>query len=307
MVKGVSSYYNANGELQAQWVKTVAKQSQLKEDLEAFVDTLIEDVKGVMPKMTAPVSDIDNEMVIYPIGDPHIGMYSWFEETGDDFDLDIAFNDMTVAVSQLVSSVPATKTAVVLNLGDFFHADNTSNRTTRSGAILDVDTRWPKVLRVGAKLMTEVISTALNHHEEVVVKNLIGNHDDHSAYALSLILDAFYSQEPRVTVDLSPSLYWYYVYGNNLLGATHGHTVKLPNLPTIMAEDKPEDWGRTKYRYWYTGHVHHKQVIEIGSSVIESFRSLVGKDAWTAASGYRSGRDISGIVLHKEFGEVARQ
>jgi hypothetical protein len=34
---------------------------------------------------------------------------------------------------------------VILNLGDFFHADNELNRTQVSGNALDVDTRYAKV------------------------------------------------------------------------------------------------------------------------------------------------------------------
>ena len=305
-VKGVSTMYDDAGNVKLQWVKTGTVQEQLKEDLEAFAEALSGTVYGQALSVPEPAEGLSDCLAVYPMGDPHIGMYAWAEETGEDFDLDIAYRDTEQAVAQLVRSTPYTETAIVLNLGDFFHADNAMNRTTRSGHVLDVDTRWPKVLQVGAHLMKTVIYKALENHDKVIVKNLIGNHDDHSAYALSLILDAFFTHNERVTIDLSPSLYWYYEFGKTLLGATHGHTAKLPNLPVIMAEDQPAAWGRTKFRHWYTGHIHTKKVLEIGSTLVESFRTLAGKDAWTAASGYRSGRDITSIVHHKEYGEVAR-
>jgi len=40
--------------------------------------------------------------------------------------------------------------------------------------------------------------------------------------------------------------------------------------------------------------------------VVESFRTLAAKDAWQAAQGYRSGRDMYAIVLDAEHGEVER-
>ena len=308
-VKGVSTMYDDEGNVKLQWVKTGTVQELLKEDLEAFAEALGDTVYGQSSYSPSPSGIFGfyaDKLAVYPIGDPHIGMYAWAEETGEDFDLDIACKDTEQAVSQLVASTPPTETAIILNLGDFFHADNALNRTARAGHVLDVDTRWPKVLQVGAHLMKTIIYKALENHEKVIVKNLIGNHDDHSAFALALILNAFFSNNERVTVDLSPSIYWYYEFGNTLLGATHGHTTKLPNLPVIMAEDMGEAWGRTKFRHWYTGHIHTKKVLEIGSTLVESFRTLAGKDAWTAASGYRSGRDITSIVHHIEHGEVAR-
>jgi hypothetical protein len=41
--------------------------------------------------------------------------------------------------------------------------------------------------------------------------------------------------------------------------------------------------------------------------MFESFRTLAAKDAWHSGQGYRSGRDMKCIILHKEFGEIGRQ
>jgi hypothetical protein len=73
-----------------------------------------------------------------------------------------------------------------------------------------------------------------------------------------------------------------------------------------MATDRREDWGKTRYRYWWTGHVHHDQVKDIQGVKCESFRVLPPADAWADGAGYRSMRDIKAIVFHKEYGEVAR-
>ena len=73
-----------------------------------------------------------------------------------------------------------------------------------------------------------------------------------------------------------------------------------------MAADRAEDWGDTEYRYWYTGHIHSKNSMEFPGCTWESFRTLAAKDAWHSAMGYRSGRDMNSITLHKEYGEVGR-
>ena len=197
------------------------------------------------------------------------------------------------------------RSALILNLGDFFHADTLAQQT-KSGHKLDVDTRWPRVLKIGCQLMVDLISLALRKHQKVEVINAIGNHDDHSSIMLSAFLEAWFHAEPRVFVHPTASKFHYVVHGRCLIGVTHGDTVKHQALGELMASDRPEDWGRTAHRYWYTGHIHHTSKTELRGVVVESFRTLAARDAWHTASGYRSGRDMYVIVLDAMHGEVER-
>ena len=271
-----------------------------------FVDELLETVPEA-ESVAAPKVDDEDTLAVYALGDPHIGLLSWGEETGENHDIDIAQRDLRAAADMLVRSTPPCGTALVLPLGDTMHADDSSNRTPQSGNPLDVDGRHVKVLRVAARLMLDVVELALKRHGNVIVRVVEGNHDVHSSMALSLIIDAFYRNEPRVTVAVSPASHWYMQFGKVLIGTTHGHTSKLNDLGAIMAADSPREWGETEYRYWYTGHRHHRQVTELtGGVLVEVMRTLAAKDAWHMAQGYRSGRDLVSIVHHKNFGEVER-
>jgi hypothetical protein len=305
-VSGVSTMYDQDGNVRAQWVKSKAERDMvLKATMEAAIECFSEhDMK--VPKIAAPKSKMKDLLTVYPMGDPHIGMYAWSEETGEDFDLKIAERNLTQAVEKLVADAPASEQALIINVGDFYHSDNQSNRTARSGHQLDVDSRWAKVLRVGIRAMRQCIEATLRKHEKVHVINEIGNHDDHTAQVLTLALAMAYENNPRVTFDESPSRFHYYRFHDILIGVTHGDTVKPDKLGGIMATDKPEDWGATKRRYWYTGHIHTRNVFEVPGCEVESFRTLAGKDAWTASMGYRSGRDMYCIVHHKNYGEIAR-
>ena len=100
----------------------------------------------------------------------------------------------------------------------------------------------------------------------------------------------------------------YYKYGRVLLMSHHGHgrAAKLRQLPLVMATDRPEDWGQTDFRYIFTGHVHHDHVIEFPGARVESLRVLAPADAYAANNGYRSGRDMKGIVIHPQYGETMR-
>ena len=206
----------------------------------------------------------------------------------------------------LVASAPPAHTALIAELGDLFHTDTELNRTQHSGNSLDVDTRWAKVMQVGLRALIHCIKRCLEKHEIVIVRIVKGNHDGHSSFALALALDAYFSNNPRVQVDLSPAAHWYYQFGNVLIGITHGDTTKMQDLPGVMAADKAVEWGQTKHRYWYVGHVHHDQVKEYPGVKCESFRTLAARDAWHAGQGYRAGRDMRCIVHHVEHGEIAR-
>src|SRR5690606_12365272 len=139
----------------------------------------------------------------------------------------------------------------------------------------------------------------------VIVRVLPGNHDDQSAIAVTLALAMYYRDEPRVAIGEDPSRFWWWRFGTTLLGATHGDMTKMPDMPLIMAASRPEDWGASKFRHVFTGHIHHHSAIEQGGVIVESFQSPAARDAWHAASGYNSGRSLSAITFHKDHGEVS--
>lgn len=309
-IKRASTYYFGDKEkgVPAQWVIQEPDRAKADEVMRAWVDELVDSggARGLCPATPAPAQSTNDLLAAYCIGDPHFGMYSWAEETGDNFDLATAERLTKGAIDRLVSVAPAAHTGLLLQIGDMFHADDSSNQTPASGHALDVDTRYQKVMLAGVRSMVYTIRRMLEKHAQVVAQMLPGNHDPHSSYALSMCLAAYFENEPRVTIDLAPGLFKYIRHGDVLIGAHHGHKVKPADLPLLMAVDKPVDWGQTKHRYVYIGHIHHDTVKEVGGVRVESLRTLAGKDAWHAGMGYRAGRDMRLIVHHKLHGEIER-
>lgn len=304
-VARVSTNYNEKGEVAQQWVIGMPDKARQEELFRMFVETLAEDVKP-LKKLAFKPREVDEDlMCVFPMGDPHFGMYSWWQDAGEDFDLKIAEDLTCGAIDRLVASAPAAGAALLLNLGDHFHADNQKN-LTQSGHQLDVDGRWAKVQQVGLRAMIYGVRRLLEKFPKVIFRINRGNHDGHSSYALAMMLSCYFHNEPRVEVDLSPAVAWYYRFGKNLIGSTHGDTIKGPAMLPVMAADRPEDWGLTKHRVWYVGHVHHQDSKEYPGGVVEYFRTLAARDAWHAGQGYRAGRDMRCIVLHKDHGEIER-
>lgn len=294
------------GDVERTWERQSPDEQRQAELMRAAIEAMAGEVKGLAPLVRAPVATEKDLLAVYPLGDPHFGMYSWAKETGDDFDLKTARRLTLGAVDRLVSSAPAAETAIILPLGDVFHANDQTNQTPAHKHQLDVDSRFVQVLQVGIETFRHCVLRALEKHKRVIVRIVLGNHDPQAGWALAFTLAAYFENEPRVEVDLTPAAHWFFRFGKVLLGATHGDKSKPEQLLGVMACDRAEDWGQTKHRYWYCGHVHHSSVKEFPGVTVETFRTLAASDAYAAGYGYRAGRDMRAIIHHREHGEVER-
>ena len=305
-LKGTSTLYGDDGKIKLQWAKTSIDHERQRELFLMAADSMASELPQVS-KVKGPKATLPHLMAVYPIGDAHIGMRAWGEETqGDDWDMTEAVRVQCGAMAALVDLAPAADCGVIINLGDWLHADNMQGMTERSGHVMDLDGRYAKMIDVGMMVMRQCITSALKKHKQVRVINVVGNHDDTGALWMSVALRHTYENEPRVQIDKAPSAFHYIEHGRCLVGTHHGHTCKAERLPGVMAADQAEAWGRTRHRYWYLGHVHHQSVKEFAGVTVESFNTLTAKDAYSAFGGYRAQQNMKCIVLHAEFGEVAR-
>jgi len=315
-IKGTSTLYDPEGNVKLQWVKTQVDQEIKHQLMKEAIQELISELKEVGTldiKISHELSrkiheEIEDDILtVYPIGDLHLGMFSWEEETGDNYDIKEACNLLTKAFDRMMLSAPNSSEAILANLGDFFHIDDTRNETMRSANRLDADTRYPKILKVGLELITGIVAKLLLKHEKVIIRNAIGNHDPHTSIFLSEYIAAWfheYVDSGRLVIEDAYKTFWFYKFGKNLIGITHGDTCKMDALPEVMAYDAKEYWGDTDFRHWYIGHIHHSSKKEFRTCSVESFGTLAAKDAWHSSSGYRSQRQIKFKVLHKDFGEI---
>lgn len=286
-----------------QWVKTSAAHDAQVAAMRALAAELCENVKGKSRLVALKSKRQDSESLsAYMIGDAHIGAYSWAEETGNDFDIDIASRDIKAAIDLLVDGSPASETGYLVDVGDFLHADDRSNKTPEHGNVLDVDSRFPKVRRVARDVLKYCVGRMLEKHDHVEVFQVIGNHNPESAGWMAMVIEAYFDNNPRVVVETSPSTVYYRKFGNVLIGMTHGDKVKMAELPSIMAYDRASDWGQTEYRYWWTGHIHHTVQQEYRGCFVEAFNTLAAGDAWHASSGYRAARQMQRIDINRETG-----
>lgn len=305
-VKGVSALVDSEDRVIQKWVKTQAEPQAI--DIAETLKKAFENYAPAAAPTPPPSVVAEDLLTLYPLADLHLGMFSWGAETGTNWDLKIAEKVLGDTMESVVAGSPRSGTAVVLGGGDLIHSDNQENRTARSGNQLDVDGRYQKIVMAASRLVVRKVDACLAHHARVIVRILKGNHDEHSSIAVAYFLLAWYRNEPRVEVDVDPSLFWWHKFGTVLLGATHGHEAKAKDMPAIMAHRRAVDWGATKHRHAHTFHLHHTAKIRdtISGVVVEVHESPAPQDAWHWGCGYLSGRSMQSITYDARFGELAR-
>lgn len=305
-VDRLSVLTDAEGRETARWTKL--KQDKLSlEAVTAHVLGAFSDLSSGHELIPAPVEALSDLMTLYPLADLHLGLYAWAKEAGMNWDLATAIEAYMGAMQAVALASPPSALGVILIGGDYLHS-NTNDLRTRSGNVLDGDGRTDKVIDAGVELAVFQIDMALQKHRDVIVRVLKGNHDEYSSIAIVQGLKAWYRNEPRVTIDSDPDLFWWFKFGGVMLGATHGHAAKMDRMPLLMATRRAEWWGDTKFRYVHMFHIHHKTqfVFEEGAVIGESHQSPVAQDAYHHGEGYMSGRSMVSITYHKRRGEKSR-
>ena len=302
---GVSTYYNAEGKPTGQWVKASLDRERQFEIMRAAMEGLKSEIPRMAP-VPGPAHGNDKLLNCFILTDFHLGMLSLREETGADYDLGIAEQLLVKWFEQAIALSPDAETAVFAQLSDFLHSDGIEPLTPASKHVLDVDTRFAKIVRSAIRVLRQVIDMLLAKHKRLHLIMADANHDPVSQIWLREWFAVLYENDPRVTVDRSPSPYNAFEFGDVALFVHHGHKRKVTNVAEVFAAQFREMFGRTKYAYAHTGHLHSIDVKENNLMVVEQHRTLAAPDAYSARGGWLSGRDAQVITYHKSFGEVSR-
>ncbi len=303
-VKGVSTYYNKDGEVRGQWVKTRAEDEARLLAMQDAVDALCARVEPLQA-VPAPAPGLAHLCNLYTLTDAHVGMMAWHREGGANWDLKEAERVLTGCFSQMIERSPKADLAVVNLQGDFLHFDGLKAVTPEHGHILDADGRFSKVVAVAIRIIRSIVAEALRLHSRVHLLVVEGNHDESSSVWLRQMFTALYENEPRLTVDTSELPYHVFSHGRVMLGFHHGHKATDEKLPLLFAAQFPTHWGAATRRYAHTGHRHHEQVKDHGGMTVTRHATLSARDAYAARGGWVAERHVKCITYHAEHGQVA--
>jgi len=305
-IKGTSELYDSQtGDQKLVWVKTDTDKAKLDEMLREAVSAMCEEVPR-MPAIKSPKVSNNALLNCYVITDYHLGMLSWGEETGEDWDTSIAESLLVKWFEAAIASSPDAHVGVFAQLGDMMHFDGLDSVTPTGGHLLDADTRFQKVVRVAIRLMRRVIDMLLHKHKVVHVLMAEGNHDIASSVWLRELFAAMYEREKRIIVHREPDPYYCIEHGKTSLFFHHGHKRKPSNVDDVFVAKFREVFGRTKYSYAHMGHMHHVDIKETNLMVVEQHRTLAAKDAYASRGGWLSGREASVITYHQDYGYTGR-
>ena len=306
-IKGVSTYYNEDGNVAAQWVKSQTDEQRQFEILCERLDSAIEGLPRFKPTKSPTVVD-DSLLSLLTITDFHLGMYAWEAETGEDWNLQLARDVFLNSISDMINSCPKAGTGMLCQLGDFLHWDGMLSVTPSSGHILDADTRYGKLVEMAMSVMTEAVRMMLKRFGKVVIVSAEGNHDISGSIWLRKHIKHLFADEPRVEVIDNDFPYYAYLHGETMLGFHHGHKMKMQSLHKLFASEPRfrEMWGKANYTYIHTGHYHHERVVEDGGAIAEQHPTLASRDAYAARGGWVSRAGAKVITYDKIDGEISR-
>lgn len=257
---------------------------------------LIKDFRPWKKFSTPKVADDGNYLLGIYLDDAHFGKRCWAQESGDNYDLDIAvqtfrdgFDDLLAKSMRYAKNV----NRIWFPIGnDFFHVNDWQSRTGNETRVESTDDRFPKVFRAG----TECVLNAIKRLSEIAPVDVIwvpGNHDPATSWHLAFLSECVFRNNPHVKVDMSLRGRKYHRYGCTLVGFCHGEKVKENKLPTLMSsEARHLIDSNVHFREWHLGHLHIARETEfrtedsLPNTIIRRVPSLCGTDGWHDQQGF---------------------
>jgi len=247
------------------------------------------------PKTYNPIPhDPGNEIAEVNIADLHLGKLCWQGDTGENYDHKIARDNFRKIISDIYSRLRGRKLDCILFVwtNDFFNSD-TINKTTSNDTPQDTDVRWQKLYKVGCEILIEAIET-FRMIAPVRTFYTASNHDKMASYYAISFLSAWYRNCSDVEIDTDAYPRKYIEYGVNLIGFAHGDTErgkgtkdKASKLASVMPNEAPQQWGRTKIREMHSAHLHSEQMIqEINGVIVRRISSPTYLDTYHIEGGY---------------------
>lgn len=228
-----------------------------------------------------------NDTVFFSHLDVHFGRISLPYETGNEYNIQIAHDNMIKTTKEFIKIIDWTKVGTIIYMvgNDYLNSSFTGYTTSQSHP-QDNDGTFNNIFKKGAETLIEVIDM-LSSKADVKVVFVSRNHSRFEEFALMQVIEAYYKDILDVEIDSNPYPRKYIKIGNTLLGLTHGSDEK-DRINGLMQKEDQEDWGTTKYHYWMCGHLHHNDWAlreNYGVSVF-TLSAMTKMDNWTVKSGY---------------------
>ena len=264
--------------------------------------------------------------------DLHLGRLAYGNETGDSYDIKIAVKRDDASTNYFMNEAhylakrkPFEKVLMVFG-NDYFNYTHAKPFTaTSNGTYQESDSRYQKMFMTGINQATKRIEQA-SELAPVHVIFIPGSHDEENTWYMSVVLNAYFRNNPNVTVDISPNLRQFLQFGKNLLGFDHGQYPTFERLFANMAFADTKAWESTVFKYFFTGHLHHKEVKariwqggpkevkmpkgqlliteDLNGILFDRLTSLTSNDYYEHSRGFIHIKNAEAFIFDKEFGKT---
>lgn len=326
-------------EVKSYWIKSETGSYYVKRDTEVSYNDLRQGFLDFAAEHSPSYSKIEytpgDHLLIIDPADLHVGKLSLSEETGEEYNLEIAEKRFRSGVTKLLEKAKVFGVEkIVLVLGnDFLHRDSPMNTTT-SGTRQDVDGMWWQAYKIAKKAYV----AAIEEMTQVAPVHLVhcpSNHDFASGWMLSDSICSWFANNPNVIGtdgSMSISHRKYIQYGLNLIGFTHGDGCRESDMASLMQYEARAAWGSSLFGYWLSHHRHHKDRKSFGKTPVKIEKDYIGvtvmrsmtqvnpseniftevvrspsaPDAWHDRQGYKNLQALECFLHHPTRGQVAR-
>lgn len=264
------------------------------DEMLAYIDK-IKSRRQPIRSIKAPVTD--GAMLLIPLADIHYGLQSTKSATSGDYDLEIAERRVWKSVEDPLAFTKGVKLGqITLVLGnDFFNADTLGGTTVKGTPQDQVGTGLKDIYHRGVTLIVDVINT-LAKVAPVTVMSVLSNHDEFGTWAMMVTLEKLYGKDPKVKVLFDEAPRTYMRFGTSLLGFTHH--VNAKDAHPVMSSEVPEDWGKSKHKYFFMAHYHKEMDIDDKFGlVIHRLPTISGKSKWSVGQGYVGTEEVNKAYL----------
>lgn len=293
---------------QKKWQETKKAAENWNQLEQTFILPLREHIELWAPTYKVPLVNIHKARnpfaVVANTGELHYGKSGWIGETGEEYNRDIAEKRLLEARQNMLQEVAdrGRPEKIFWAFGnDQIHIDNDQGETTKQTP-QDCDGSAARIVSEAMDIFLKDADT-LRAVAPLHIKYVPGNHDRLLSYTMLHVLKAWFRNDKDVIIDVSNDTRTYDIYGNTLMGYGHGDgALKPANFMATMAKEASQWWSQTKFKAFFTGHLHSEVVRELIGGTHYQMRSLSGKDRYHARNGYLSDAGMNSYIVDKERG-----
>lgn len=218
------------------------------------------------------------------------------------------------AISYFIDQVDQEVSYILLPTGnDLLNINSDLNQTKRGTPQMAPDF-FQRLFTFTRKMVFSTVENLVKHVAPVHVILVPGNHDEDAVFSLGESLISRFEMSKHVHIDNTPILRKWHRFGANLIGWDHGDRFSFKDAYKAVSQDRPQDFGDTKYRYLHLGHLHKNARSEywhgntkeeINGIEVEICPALTPTDAWHYKNLYIGNlRRAKAFVYDREMGKI---